>query len=64
MALKTRLALHENGFNIYLNSGEGYRDATLASKSELNGCEKVAMAHKIACNPGVRPLIDSECQDQ
>ena len=64
MALKTRLALHENGFNIYLNSGEGYRDATLASKSELNGCEKVDMAHKIVCNPGVRPLIDSECQGQ
>jgi len=64
MALKTRLALHQNGFNIYLNSGEGYRDATLASKSELTGYEKVDMAHKIACNTEVRPLLDSECQDQ
>ncbi|MCJ7765604.1 MAG: MnmC family methyltransferase [Thiovulaceae bacterium] len=63
MALKTRLALHENGFNIYLNKGKGYRDATVASKSELTGYEKVDMAHKIACNREVRPLTDSECHD-
>ncbi|MCJ7766577.1 MAG: MnmC family methyltransferase, partial [Thiovulaceae bacterium] len=63
MALKTRLALHENGFNIYLNKGKGYRDATLASRSELTGYEKVDMAHKISCNREVRPLIDSECHD-
>ncbi len=60
MALKTRLALYENGFNIYINRGEGHRDATLASKSELNGYEKVDMAHKIACNKDVRPLNDSD----
>jgi tRNA U34 5-methylaminomethyl-2-thiouridine-forming methyltransferase MnmC len=59
-ALKTRLALHENGFNVYLNSGEGFRNATIASKSELAGFEKVDMRHKIACNPGVLPLIDGE----
>jgi len=57
-ALRTRLALYENGFNVYLNQGEGYRDATVACKSELQGFEKVDMAHKIACNPGVEPLRD------
>jgi len=60
MALKTRLALYENGFNIYINSGEGHRDATLASKSELSGYKKVDMAHKIACNADVHPLRDEE----
>jgi len=57
MALKTRLALYENGFNIYINSGEGYRDATLASKAELN-FPLVNMKHKIMCNPDVAPLSD------
>ncbi len=59
MALKTRLALYENGFKIYINSGEGHRDATLASKSELIGYKLVDMAHKIACNKDVKPLSDS-----
>ncbi len=58
MALKTRLALYENGFTIYLNRGEGYRDATLASKATLSGYESVDMPHKIACNPDVEPLHD------
>ena len=58
MALKTRLALYENGFNIYINSGEGHRDATLASKRKLTGYSLVDMPHKIACNSDVRPLHD------
>ncbi len=62
MALKTRLALHENGFLVYINSGEGHRDATLASKSPLQGYKKVDMAHKIACNERVQSLRDSELQ--
>ncbi len=62
MALKTRLALYENGFNLYINRGEGHRDATLASKSDLVGYEKVDMPHKIACNPEVHPLLDKEVQ--
>ena len=57
-ALATRLALYENGFNVYLNTGEGYRNATIASKRELSQYEKVDMAHKIACNPDVRSLSD------
>lgn len=59
-ALKTRLALHNNGLTVYLNSGEGFRNATVASKlPSLEGLEVVDMPHKIACNPGVEPLSDS-----
>lgn len=60
-ALKTRLALYENGLNVYLNKGEGYRNATVASRRDmLPEMERVDMAHKIACNPGVVPLHDRE----
>ena len=57
-ALATRLALYENGFNVYINSGENYRDATVASLSKLDGFKKVDMEHKILCNPDARPLSD------
>lgn len=57
-ALATRLALYENGFNIYLNQGEGYRTATVASVRELEDFEKVDMEHKIACNPHSASLSD------
>jgi len=57
-ALKTRLALYENGFHIYLNKGENFRNATLASLTQLDGYETVDMEHKIACNPNVKPLHD------
>jgi len=58
MALSTRLALYENGFNIYINRGEGFRDATVASLSELDGFLPVDMKHKISCNPDIRSLTD------
>ena len=58
MALATRLALYENGFNIYINSGEGFRDSTVASLSELDEFAHVDMKHKILCNPHVKPLMD------
>jgi tRNA U34 5-methylaminomethyl-2-thiouridine-forming methyltransferase MnmC len=57
-ALATRLALYENGFNVYLNSGEGYRNATIASRRELSEYEKVDMEHKIGCNPNTTSLSD------
>ena len=57
MALKTRLALYENGFNIYINSGKGHRDATLASKVLLD-FPLVDMEHKILCNSEVKSLRD------
>jgi len=58
MALATRLALYENGFNIYLNQGEGYRTATIASVRELEGFKKVDMEHKIRCNTQTTALSD------
>lgn len=61
-ALSTRLALYENGFTVYLNRGEGYRNATIASRRDLEGFERVDMEHKIACNPDAKPLKD-ESQD-
>lgn len=57
-ALATRLALYENGLNVYLNRGEGYRNATIASKREFVEYEKVDMAHKITCNPNAKSLSD------
>ncbi len=60
-ALKTRLALHENGFCVYLNRGEGCRDATVASRRTDLAFTRVDMAHKIACNPKVRSLRDAGC---
>jgi tRNA U34 5-methylaminomethyl-2-thiouridine-forming methyltransferase MnmC len=60
IALSTRLALYENGFGIYLNSGEGYRSATVASRRELKEYEKVDMEHKIRCNPTAKSLCDSD----
>lgn len=57
-ALATRLALYENGLNVYLNAGEGYRNATIASKREVREYEKVDMEHKIRCNPDAQPLRD------
>ena len=57
-AFRTRLALYENGFNVYLNRGEGYRNATVAGKGALPHYEKVNMPHKIACNPDKQSLRD------
>jgi len=58
IALPTRLALYENGFELFINSGEGFRDATIASPTPLNGFERVDMEHKIKCNPLVCSLRD------
>jgi len=58
IALKTRLALYENGFNIYLNKGKNFRDATIASLSKLHSFEAVDMEHKIKCNPDIKSLSD------
>ena len=59
IALATRIALFENGFHIYINHGEGYRDATIASPSKLNGFLDVNMSHKMFCNPLAKALRDS-----
>jgi len=58
IAFKVRLALYENCFNLYENSGEGFRVATLASKSELKAYKLVNMEHKISCNKEISSLRD------
>jgi tRNA U34 5-methylaminomethyl-2-thiouridine-forming methyltransferase MnmC len=58
IALATRLALYENEFNIYLNSAENIRTATIASPSKLNNFKEVDMPHKILCNPDAKSLRD------
>lgn len=58
-ALASRLALHENGFLIFVNEGEGFRAATIAAFRELEGFKKVDMLHKIACNPNAASLRDA-----
>ncbi|MDQ1338761.1 MAG: hypothetical protein QG617_1729, partial [Campylobacterota bacterium] len=58
IALPVRAALYENGFNLYLNSGEGFRDSTVASCSELEGFIDVDVKHKISCNPHIKSLRD------
>lgn len=57
-SLPTRLALYENNYNLYVNSGENFRNATLASLVVLEDYLHVDMPHKIKCNPDVRPLRD------
>ena len=58
ISLSTRLALHENGFHLYINSGEGFRTATVASLSKLDAFESIDIEHKILCNPDVKSLRD------
>ena len=57
-ALRTRLALYENDFNVYLNTGENFRNATIASFIKLDSFKEVDMLHKISCNPDTKPLKD------
>ncbi len=57
-SLATRLALYENGFHVYTNSGEGFRTATIASCLELREFTKVDILHKVACNPDAQALRD------
>lgn len=58
IALATRLALWQNGFNIYTNSSANIRVSTLASKGKLQNFKEVDMEHKISCNPDAKPLRD------
>ncbi|MDF1878350.1 hypothetical protein JHD46_01710 [Sulfurimonas sp. SAG-AH-194-C20] len=60
IALQTRMALHENGFHVYLNEGENFRGATLASFKKLNNFKLVDVEHKMRCNPSVVSLRDAQ----
>ncbi|MDQ1263844.1 MAG: hypothetical protein QG559_845 [Campylobacterota bacterium] len=62
-ALATRLALYENGFNIYLNEGDSFRASTVASLSKLDIFSIIDMKHKIECNPHIRALRDTQKSD-
>jgi tRNA U34 5-methylaminomethyl-2-thiouridine-forming methyltransferase MnmC len=59
ISLATRIALHENGLNVYLHTGEGFRSATIASKSASLEYEKVDVVHKMRCNPEATALKDA-----
>ncbi|WP_457746325.1 tRNA (5-methylaminomethyl-2-thiouridine)(34)-methyltransferase MnmD [Sulfurimonas sp.] len=59
-ALKTRLALHENGFNVYMNTGKSFRTSTVASCAKLEVFQEVNMQHKISCNPDISALSDKD----
>jgi len=59
-ALATRLALYEQGFNIYLYQDDAIRNSTLASFSILKNITPVDMNHKIKTNPNAQPLSDKE----
>ena len=58
ISLATRLALYENGFNVYLNVGKNHRTAAIASRSKLDELKEVDMKHKISCNPNAKSLRD------
>ncbi|MHB8100062.1 MAG: tRNA (5-methylaminomethyl-2-thiouridine)(34)-methyltransferase MnmD [Sulfuricurvum sp.] len=60
IALAIRMGLHENGFNVYLNTGEGHRSATVASVRNLSEFEKIDVEHKMKCNPDTRSLRDDQ----
>ena len=60
IALKTRLALHENGYKVYVNSEEGIRDSTIASCLELQNFKLVDVEHKSFCNPDTQSLRDDD----
>lgn len=58
IALPIRIALHVNGFHVYLYHPKGCRSSTLASFCRLDGYELVDVEHKMKCNPDVRALSD------
>ena len=58
IALATRLALYQNSFNIYTNSGKEFRVSTVASPNKLSEFKSVDMKHKISCNRDAQPLRD------
>lgn len=60
IALRIRLALYENEFIIYLNQGKNFRDATVASLSNLEQFSLIDMQHKIFCNPNIKSLSDMQ----
>lgn len=59
-AFKSRFALYENGFRLYLQENDDLRNSTLACRTVLEGVSEVDMEHKIACNPDMLSLKDRD----
>ncbi len=60
IALRVRLGLYENGFNIYLNSSKLHRDSTVATLMAIDNFAPIDMPHKIACNPDITSYKDNQ----
>ncbi len=60
IAASVRMGLHENGFHIFMRSGEGLRDWMAASPQMPEGAEPLDMELKIRRNPDAKSLRDSD----
>jgi tRNA U34 5-methylaminomethyl-2-thiouridine-forming methyltransferase MnmC len=58
IALKVRIALHENGFFVYLHKAQDIRSSTIASPTLIDSLELIDVAHKMRCNPETNSLRD------
>jgi tRNA U34 5-methylaminomethyl-2-thiouridine-forming methyltransferase MnmC len=59
-AIVTRMGLYENGFYIFIHSGEKMRNSTVASSKMLNAFKYVDMELKKVRNPQARSMKDTE----
>ncbi len=60
IASAVRMGLHENGFNLFISSGDQLRDWTLASPQILKGLTQIDMVLKQERNPNARSLRDAD----
>lgn len=58
IAANVRMGLHENGFNLFMLSGENIRSWMVASPQMLDGLEFIDMELKKQRNPDARSLKD------
>jgi tRNA U34 5-methylaminomethyl-2-thiouridine-forming methyltransferase MnmC len=59
-AITTRMGLYENGFFIFIHTGELMRNSTVASLKMIEGPEYVDMELKQVRNPQARSMKDTE----
>ena len=59
-AITTRMGLYENGFFIFIHTGELMRNSTVASLKMIEGPEYVDMELKQVRNPQARSMKDAE----
>ena len=59
-AIVTRMGLYENGFYIFIHTGEKMRNSTVASLKILEGLEYIDMELKKLRNPQARSMKDAE----